>query len=85
MPAWCTPTPFDSRRFKILPNAVVKRVPFDASLMASRCSLLATPKLASELAVDSAASCEKCTMYSGASPRRSASSTVPSRAVSTYS
>ena len=45
-----------------MPNAVVKRVPRDACLMASRCSLVATPKFASELAVDSAASWEKWTM-----------------------
>ena len=31
MPAWCTPTPHESKRFKILPKAVVKRVPLAAS------------------------------------------------------
>ena len=35
--------------------------------------------------MDSAASCEKCTRYSGASPLRRASSTVPSSGISTYS
>ena len=37
-------------------------VPFAASLMASRCSLLAMPKLASDCAVARAASWLKCTI-----------------------
>ena len=32
-----------SRRLSVLPNAVENRAPFMASLMASRCSLVATP------------------------------------------
>ena len=62
MPAWCTPTPHESRRFNILPNAVVNLVPREASLICSRCSLLAMPKFASDCAVESAASWLKCTM-----------------------
>ena len=32
-----------SRRLSVLPNAVVKRVPFTASFTCSRCSFDATP------------------------------------------
>ena len=72
MPAWCTPTPASEQALAaILPKAVVKRVPFMASLISSRCSFVRhavagqRPRRSS-----SAASCEKCTMYSGASPAR---------------
>ena len=45
-----------------MPKVVVKRVPAMASLIWARCSLVETPKLASDVALLTAASWEKWTM-----------------------
>ena len=62
MPAWCTPTPLASRRLRILPKAVEKLVPRQASWMRLRCSLVAMPNDESACAESSAAAWAKCTM-----------------------
>ncbi len=58
------------------PNAVVNRNPPIASAMASRCSRETIRIDDSACARSIAAACEKCTMYTGASPVCSSSSTV---------
>ena len=66
MPAWCTPMPARTRRFRVCPKPAENRKPAIRAAIASFSSLDVTEIEDSPWAVSTASSCEKCTMYTGA-------------------
>ena len=61
MPAWCTPMPWRTSRFSVLPKPAEKRNPAISSPMRSFSSRVHTLMLIRFCARSIASSCEKCT------------------------
>ena len=85
MPAWCTPTPCATRRFRSLPKGVSKRKSPTASAIFARASRSAKAALVAPCASSAHSRCVKFTTYTGERPPRTSASSVSCSGVSRYS